>query len=110
MEFTKLTCHVICQAPNSRETMNEAGKLIVQKTNQSLTFSHNGLRSVPYSFFTLDKENTKELANFIKLMYNDDNESDLKINNEDLQFLIKHGFHIDRDENNVIHIHRGNKE
>lgn len=107
MEVTKLTCHVICQAPNSRETMNEAGKLIVQKTNQSLTFSHNGLRSVPYSFFTLDKENTKELAKFIKSMYNVDSESDLKISNDDLQFLIKNGFQIERDENNAIHIHRG---
>lgn len=107
METVKLTCRVVCQAPNLRETMNESGKLIVQRSNQYLTFSHNGLRSVPYSFFTLDKENTAELAKFIKSMYNVDSENDLKISNDDLQFLIKNGFQIERDENNAIHIHRG---
>lgn len=40
-------------------------------------------------------------------MYNVDSESDLKISNDDLQFLIKNGFQIERDENNAIHIHRG---
>lgn len=107
METVKLTCRVVCQAPNSRETMNESGKLIVQRSNQYLTFSHNGIRTVPYSFFTLDKENTAELAKFIKSMYNVDSESDLKISNDDLQFLIKNDFQIERDENNAIHIHRG---